>query len=87
MQVNHLQLEPIGVVFVAVFAVIIFIQFTAMLVHRFGTFMHILSSTIIELCTKDVHSIAKEAALEKDGLRLVRRLQKVKHDDGMNMQI
>jgi chitin synthase len=82
MQKNSLQLEPIGVMFVAVFAVIIVIQFTAMLVHRFGTFMHILASTIIDMCTKDVQSIAKEQALEKDGLQLVRKLHKVKSTEG-----
>ncbi|CAB0029536.1 unnamed protein product [Trichogramma brassicae] len=44
-QKEHLQLEPIGLVFVFFFALILVIQFTAMLFHRFGTFAHILAST------------------------------------------
>lgn len=42
---EYLQLEPIGLVFVFFFALILVIQFTAMLFHRFGTLSHILSST------------------------------------------
>jgi chitin synthase len=42
---EYLQLEPIGLVFVFFFALILVIQFTAMMFHRFGTLSHILAST------------------------------------------
>lgn len=42
---EYLQLEPIGLVFVFFFALILVIQFSAMLFHRFGTISHILAST------------------------------------------
>lgn len=52
---EYLQLEPIGLVFVFFFALILVIQFTAMLFHRFGTLSHILSSTELNwFCTKKV---------------------------------
>ena len=49
---EYLQLEPLGLVFVFFFALIIVIQFTAMLFHRFGTISHILASTELECCRK-----------------------------------
>lgn len=52
---EYLQLEPIGLVFVFFFALILVIQFSAMLFHRFGTLAHILSSTELNwFCNKKV---------------------------------
>ncbi|KAI4504800.1 hypothetical protein M0802_000350 [Mischocyttarus mexicanus] len=52
---EYLQLEPIGLVFVFFFALILVIQFTAMLFHRFGTFAHILASTTLDwFCCRKV---------------------------------
>ncbi|XP_067687552.1 chitin synthase chs-2-like [Haliotis asinina] len=39
--------EPISVTFMVVFGVLLVIQFTAMLIHRFSTFVHIISTTNI----------------------------------------
>lgn len=47
---EYLQLEPIGLVFVFFFALILVIQFSAMLFHRFGTLSHILASAELSLC-------------------------------------
>lgn len=47
---EYLQLEPIGLVFVFFFALILVIQFAAMLFHRFGTLSHILASTDLTFC-------------------------------------
>lgn len=54
---EHLQLEPIGLVFVFFFALILIIQFVAMLFHRFGTISHILASTELTCCNKKVRLI------------------------------
>lgn len=51
---EYLQLEPIGLVFVFFFALILIIQFVAMLFHRFGTISHILASTELTCCNKKV---------------------------------
>ncbi len=42
---EYLHLEPIGIVLVFFFSLIIIIQFVAMIFHRFGTISHILAST------------------------------------------
>jgi chitin synthase len=77
-----LQLEPIGLVFVAFFAFILITQFVAMLFHRFGTLSHILASTELFTCGKDMDTINPELNVEKDGVRLIRKFQKLKNLDG-----
>ena len=51
---EYLQLEPIGLVFVFFFGLILIIQFVAMLFHRFGTLSHILASTDLTCCNRKV---------------------------------
>ncbi|XP_076380076.1 hyaluronan synthase-like protein kkv isoform X2 [Megalopta genalis] len=78
---EYLQLEPIGLVFVFFFALILVIQFTAMLFHRFGTFAHILASTSLDWhCCKKTKDLSDEALLPKDAVEIVRDLQRL---DGM----
>ena len=50
-----LRLEPIGLVFVFFFGLILIIQFVAMLFHRFGTLSHILASTELSCCNRKVN--------------------------------
>lgn len=55
----------------------------AMLFHRFGTLSHILAATEITNCGKEEDVIAPtDAAADLDGVRLIRRFQKLKHLDG-----
>ncbi|XP_076547550.1 hyaluronan synthase-like protein kkv isoform X4 [Osmia lignaria lignaria] len=78
---EYLQLEPIGLVFVFFFALILVIQFTAMLFHRFGTFAHILASTSLDwYCCKKTKDLSEEALLSKHAVEIVRDLQRL---DGM----
>lgn len=51
---DYLQLEPIGCLFILGFVLLLFIQFIAMLFHRYDTFIHLLSNTSINLncCVK-----------------------------------
>lgn len=46
------EYEPFSVAFLCVFALVIFIQFLGMLCHRWGTFLHLISSVQIDLCKK-----------------------------------
>uniref|UniRef100_T1GKX1 Uncharacterized protein n=1 Tax=Megaselia scalaris TaxID=36166 RepID=T1GKX1_MEGSC len=62
---EYLQLEPIGLVFVFFFALILVIQFTAMLFHRFGTISHILASTELNLCKKKSEDLSQDALIDK----------------------
>ncbi|KAJ8974097.1 hypothetical protein NQ317_011616 [Molorchus minor] len=80
---EYLQLEPIGLVFVFFFALILVIQFTAMLFHRFGTLAHILASTELNLsCTKKKEELSPNALLDKQAVEIVKQLQKLQGIDG-----
>ncbi|GFO36896.1 chitin synthase [Plakobranchus ocellatus] len=52
--------EPMSVVFLAIFAIVIAVQFVGMLIHRWGTFLHLMSSTRIDWFFGD-HSEAEFA--------------------------
>lgn len=52
--------------FVFFFALILIIQFTAMLFHRFGTISHILASTELNLtCSKKSEELSQDALIDK----------------------
>lgn len=51
---TYLQLEPIGMVFLLMFASVMIIQFVAMFFHRFGTLSQIIATTDIKACSKKV---------------------------------
>ncbi|EEB10859.1 chitin synthase, putative [Pediculus humanus corporis] len=78
---EYLQLEPIGLVFVFFFALILVIQFTAMLFHRFGTLSHILASTTLNCCSKKIED-SSETLLSKHGVDIVKNLQRIRGLDG-----
>jgi len=85
---QELILEPIGFLFVIFFAIILVIQFIAMLFHRFGTLSHILASTPLNLActtrcnTKNVAAVKKDASVSKGGLGLVHALMQGESFDG-----
>ncbi|CAH1115687.1 unnamed protein product [Psylliodes chrysocephalus] len=80
---EYLQLEPIGLVFVFFFALIIVIQFVAMLFHRFGTLAHILASTELNWsCTKKKEEMSPNALLDKQAVEIVKQLQRLQGIDG-----
>nr|WPA93971.1 chitin synthase 1 [Cacopsylla chinensis] len=80
---EYLQLEPIGLVFVFFFALILVIQFTAMLFHRFGTISHILASTELNLCCKKkTEELSQDGLLDKQAVDIVRHLQRLRGING-----
>ncbi|XP_047473988.1 chitin synthase chs-2-like isoform X2 [Penaeus chinensis] len=79
---EYLQLEPIGLVFVFFFALILIIQFVAMLFHRFGTISHILASTELTCCNKKAEDTTEDAFIQRNAVDIVRQLQKLKGIDG-----
>ncbi|XP_076443597.1 chitin synthase chs-2-like [Babylonia areolata] len=44
--------EPLSLVFLSIFALVLMLQFLSMLVHRWGTFLHLMASTRIDWCKK-----------------------------------
>ncbi|CAH1795257.1 unnamed protein product [Owenia fusiformis] len=47
-----LRLEPFGLAFLVFFATILLLQFCGMLVHRYGTLLHILASMDLDICKR-----------------------------------
>ncbi|CAG5120237.1 unnamed protein product, partial [Candidula unifasciata] len=54
-----LNIEPLGLIFLCVFAFILLLQFLAMLRHRYGTLLHILASTELRVI-RDIVEYAKK---------------------------
>ncbi|XP_055923356.1 chitin synthase chs-2 isoform X2 [Eupeodes corollae] len=79
---EYLQLEPIGLVFVFFFALILVIQFSAMLFHRFGTISHILASTELNWCKKKSEDLSQDALIDKHAVEIVKNLQRLQGIDG-----
>ncbi|KAK9695518.1 hypothetical protein QE152_g32521 [Popillia japonica] len=80
---EFLQLEPIGIVFLAVFASLILIQFIGMLFHRFQTFTQVVSNTVFSLSlfgTK-AEKLTEDEMLEQNPVEIAKQLQKLKGVD------
>ncbi|XP_076350949.1 chitin synthase chs-2-like [Tachypleus tridentatus] len=75
---EYLQLEPIGLVFATFFAIILIVQFLAMLFHRFGTLSHILASIELTCCNQKVEDLTEDAFFDKNAIQIARQLQKLK---------
>ncbi|XP_067667763.1 chitin synthase chs-2-like [Haliotis asinina] len=74
-----LPIEPLGLVFLIVFAFILLLQFAAMLRHRYGTLLHILASTDLRCCRKryDPKKHIREAV---EYARMLQRLRGIDED-------
>lgn len=68
---NHL--EPLGFMFLILFGLLLITQFLAMLIHRWGTLLHLLSITEVPLLPKK-HGINDVA---RDAIEKSRRLQRL----------
>lgn len=80
---EYLQLEPIGLVFVFFFALILIIQFVAMLFHRFGTLSHILASTELNwYCNKKPEDLSENEIIDKNFVEIAKNMQKLRGIDG-----
>ncbi|GFO14164.1 chitin synthase 3 [Plakobranchus ocellatus] len=76
---RNLTLEPISLIFMAIFGIALLVQFLAMFFHRMGTFLHIISSTEVN-CMKLNQS--ELAALDiSDKLELVQQMTTFQDDD------
>lgn len=75
---EYLKLEPIGLVFVIFFGVILGVQFISMLIHRFGTISQILATTQLNFwsCGHQNSDASPQAELKGAATDIARRLQK-----------
>ncbi|CAH1797404.1 unnamed protein product [Owenia fusiformis] len=80
-----LKLEPLGFVFLAFFATLLVLQFIAMLVHRYGTVLHILASVDLDMCKRRPLSQNEEgqdeAVSPERVVNFVKTLQRLRIDD------
>ncbi|XP_042909493.1 chitin synthase chs-2 [Parasteatoda tepidariorum] len=78
---EYLELEPIGLVFAVFFALILVIQFVAMLFHRFGTLSHIMASIELSCWNQKVDDISDDAFIDKNAVQIARQLQRLRGID------
>ncbi|XP_054721541.1 LOW QUALITY PROTEIN: chitin synthase chs-2-like [Uloborus diversus] len=78
---EYLELEPIGLVFAVFFALILVIQFVAMLFHRFGTLSHIMASIELTCCNQKVDDISDDAFIDKNAVQIAKQLQRLRGID------
>ncbi|VDN55363.1 unnamed protein product [Dracunculus medinensis] len=79
--ITKLQLEPIGLVFLAFFMSILIIQFCAMLMHRFGTLAHIIASTEFSCCKKQADRLTEDDLVVQNAVEIARELQAIRGID------
>lgn len=77
---EYLQMEPIGLVFVFFFALILIIQFLAMLFHRFGTLSHIMAFVELGSCCDSGKEETPEEMLRKNAVEIVKNMQRLRDD-------
>lgn len=75
---EFLEMEPIGLVFVVFFGIILVIQFVGMLFHRFGTLSHILASVELSCCSQKIEDISDDAFIDRNAVQIARQLQRLK---------
>lgn len=76
-QRDYLNLEPISLLFVVFFGVVLCVQFIAMLFHRFATISQILATTQINwYCSKRVKDTVSASELKENAVAIARYLQK-----------
>lgn len=78
---EYLEMEPIGLVFVGFFGLILFIQLVGMLFHRFGTLSHILASVEFNFCRPQEEELSEDAYLDKNAIQIARNLQRLRDLD------
>ncbi|XP_069138133.1 chitin synthase chs-2-like [Argopecten irradians] len=61
------EYEPLSLAFLSVFAIVLLTQFIGMVLHRWGTFLHLMSSTRIGLCTRNFEEEYAEVAFKEAG--------------------
>ena len=78
---EYLEMEPIGLVFVVFFGLILIIQLVGMLFHRFGTLSHMLASVELNCCTQKVEDFNDDDFLDKNAVKIALQLQRLRGID------
>nr|XP_022916186.1 uncharacterized protein LOC111426064 [Onthophagus taurus] len=80
---KYLELEPVGIVFLAMFFLVLIVQYIAMLIHRFGTFSQIMANTTLDfnIFTKSTVKMSQSDIMKMNPVKFVKKLQSVKDVD------
>ncbi len=73
---DYLQLEPIGLVFLLFFAIVLLIQLIGMLIHRVMTLAHILATTEVRGAWRKRKGYDEKADLQKNGVNIIKDMQR-----------
>jgi chitin synthase len=78
---EYTYLEPISMLFVLFFGLVLVVQFIAMLFHRFATISQILATTKIDwYCSKKVKDTLSSSELKENAVNIAKLLQKPRPD-------
>merc|ERR1712226_554336 len=84
LEYTYLELEPLGLIFLLFFAVVLLLQIVGMLIHRIMTLGHIVSSTKVRLTFKKIlgkeDKIDPEKLIEKYGVDFIKQIQRQDDD-------
>lgn len=78
---EYLEMEPIGLVFVVFFGLILVIQLIGMLFHRFGTLSHMLASVEINCFSQKVEDEDGAEFIDKNAVKIALHLQRLRGID------
>nr|XP_022916175.1 uncharacterized protein LOC111426060 [Onthophagus taurus] len=84
---EYLQLEPIGIVFLAAYAILLVVQFVAMLIHRLQTFSQIISNTSLNIFETQVKHVDAEENLSMDPVEFVKKIQEQNEEDNEEINL
>ena len=73
-----IKMDPMGLVLVVFFGIILVIQLIGMFMHRFGTLAHLMAFTSIDFCTKEDQNEDEETTLNRNAVKITKQLQKLK---------
>lgn len=74
---RYVAIDPIGLILVLFFGVVILIQFIGMIIHRFGTLAHLLASTDLDCCSKRDRYSNDDLNINNNAVMIIKSLQKL----------
>jgi len=84
---KYVRMDPIGLVLVVFFGSILIVQCIGMFMHRFGTLAHLLAFTTIDFCTNQNEPEDDDTLLNKNAVKIIKEIQKVRDTDEENSNL
>jgi chitin synthase len=84
---KYVRMDPIGLVLVVFFGSILIVQCIGMFMHRFGTLAHLLAFTTIDFCTNKNEPEDDDTLINKNAVKIIKQIQKVRDTDEENSNL